>query len=97
VLAYTQASQTAVGGVAAGYGVPSVVSAVGGLADLTLDQSYVVPAGDDTQLANAILAHIDDGPAVRERVLREIAAPRSWDAVAGQSLDLYETVLRARR
>ncbi len=97
VLPYTQASQTAVGGVAAGYGVPAVVSGVGGLADLTLDRSYVVPAGDDGQLADAILAHIDDGAAVRERVLREIAAPRSWEAVAAQSLELYESVLNGAR
>lgn len=93
VLPYTQASQTAVGGVAAGYGVPSVVSGIGGLADLALDPSYVVRAGDDAQLAEAILAHIDDGGAVRERVLREIAAPRSWEAVAAQSLELYDSVL----
>jgi glycosyltransferase involved in cell wall biosynthesis len=97
VLPYTQASQTAVGGVAAGYGVPAVVSDAGGLADLTLDPTYVVQAGDDAQLAGAILAHIDDGAAVRDRVLREIAAPRSWEAVAAQSLELYGRVLRARR
>ncbi len=97
VLPYTQASQTAVGGVAAGYGVPAVVSGVGGLADLALDQSYVVAAGDDVQLADAILAHIDDGSAVRQRVLREIAAPRSWEAVAKQSLELYERLLSEGR
>jgi glycosyltransferase involved in cell wall biosynthesis len=95
-LPYTQASQTAVGSVAAGYGVPSIVTAVGGLTDLALDPSYVVSPGDEQELARSILAHIDDGTEVRERVLREIAAPRSWDAVAARSLELYESVLAER-
>jgi glycosyltransferase involved in cell wall biosynthesis len=96
-LPYTQASQSGVGSVAAGYGVPAIVTALGGLADLALDQSYVVHPGDEQALARAILAHIDDGAEVRERILREVAAPRSWDAVAVQSIELYESVVRAHR
>lgn len=93
-LPYTHASQSGVGSVAAGYGVPAVVTKLGGLTELALDPSYVVGPGDEEALARAILAHVDDGPGVRERVLREIAAPRSWEAVAGQSIELYERVLR---
>lgn len=95
-LPYTQASQTGAGSVAAGFGVPAVVSRMGGLADLALDQSYVVAPGDEEDLAGAILAHVDDDADVRGRVLREIAAPRSWDVVATRSLELYETVLSRR-
>lgn len=95
-LPYTQASQTGAGSIAAGFGVPLVVSGLGGLADLTLDRSYVFAPGDDRQLAQALLSHIDDGTVVRERVLREIAAPRSWEAVAAQSIELYEGVLAPR-
>jgi glycosyltransferase involved in cell wall biosynthesis len=95
-LPYTQASQSGAGSVAAGFGVPSIVSGLGGLSDLALDPSYVVSPGDDQALAAAILAHVDDDGAVRERVLREIAGPRSWDTVAARSLELYESVLDRR-
>jgi glycosyltransferase involved in cell wall biosynthesis len=93
VLPYTQASQTAVGTAAVGYGVPVVASAAGGLADLTLDASYLHQPGDDAGLAASILEHIDDGPDVRRRVFEEVALPRSWDAVAARTLELYESLL----
>jgi glycosyltransferase involved in cell wall biosynthesis len=94
VLPYTQASQTAVGSIAVGYGVPVVASAAGGLPELTLDRSYVVKPGDDADLAAAILRHIDDDADVRRRVLEEVAYPRSWDAVAARTLELYESLAR---
>ena len=93
VLPYTQASQTGVGSVAVGYGVPIVVSRVGGLPDLALDHSYVVEPGDDAALADAIVRHIDDGSDVRCRVLSDVAAPRSWDSIAVQSISVYKEVL----
>jgi glycosyltransferase involved in cell wall biosynthesis len=93
VLPYTQASQTGVGSVAVGYGVPVVASATGGLPELTLDRSYLCTPGDDAELAGAILEHIDDGADVRRRVLDQVAYPRSWDAVASRTLELYESVL----
>lgn len=89
LLPYTQASQTGVGSQAAGYGVPVVVSRLGGLPDLALDDSYVVAPGDPEALAVAILRHLDDGAAVRRRVLDEIAAPHSWDACARRMLAIY--------
>jgi glycosyltransferase involved in cell wall biosynthesis len=94
LLPYTQASQTGVGSLAAGYGVPVVVSRLGGLPDLALDPSYVVAPGDADDLARAILAHIDDGAEVRERVLAEVAAPHSWDACAQRTIAIYETLRR---
>ena len=89
LLPYTQASQTGAGSQAVGHGVPVIVSRVGGLPDLGLDASYVVAPGSPPALATAILAHIDDGYAVRERVLAEVAAPRTWDAAATLDLTLY--------
>jgi glycosyltransferase involved in cell wall biosynthesis len=96
VLPYTQASQTGAGSVAVGYGVPIVASRLGGLPDLVLDDSYLVDAGDEAGLAAAIVRHIDDDAAVRSRVLAEVAAPRSWDAVARAGLELYAELLASR-
>jgi glycosyltransferase involved in cell wall biosynthesis len=93
VLPYTQASQSGVGSMAAGYGVPVIASNVGGLPDLTLDRSYVFSVGDDAELAAAILRHVDDGADVRRRVLEQVAAPRSWEAVGTRLLELYTTLL----
>jgi glycosyltransferase involved in cell wall biosynthesis len=96
VLPYTQASQTAAGGVAIGNGIPVVASRVGGLADLALDDSYLFAAGDHAGLAETILRHIDDGTEQRERVLHDVAATMSWDACARRSLEIYSELLRTR-
>ncbi len=96
VLPYTQASQTGAGSVAIGYGVPLVVSRVGGLPDLALERSYIVEPGDDAALAETILAHIDDDLAVREQVLGELAAPRSWESTAAQTIELYRELISSR-
>jgi len=82
--------------VALGYGVPIIVSRVGGLPDLALDQSYVVDPGDPAGLASAIVQHVDDGLDVRHRVLTELARPRSWDAVAAETLALYRQLAVTR-
>jgi hypothetical protein len=44
-------------------------------------------------LAEAILRHVDDPAEIRMRVLAELAAPRSWDAAAAKTLDVYEQVV----
>lgn len=95
-LPYTEASQTGAGSTAIGYGVPIVASRLGGLSDLTLDQSYLFEAGDDAGLAAQLVAHLGDDASVRDRVLAELAAPRSWDAVAQRSLALYEGLAAPR-
>ncbi len=96
VLPYTQASQTGVGSRAVGFGVPVIASRVGGLPELTLDDSYVFPPGDDAALATAIVSHIEDGADIRDRVLGQVAAPRSWDMVGKRTLELYEGLLQER-
>jgi glycosyltransferase involved in cell wall biosynthesis len=95
VLPYIEASQTGAGSTAVGFGVPVVASRVGGLPDLVLDDSYLFEAGDHTALAGAILSHLDDGPAVRRRVLAEVARPNSWDAVGERLLGIYAEVAGA--
>jgi glycosyltransferase involved in cell wall biosynthesis len=96
VLPYTQASQSGVGSLAVGYGVPVVASRTGGLPELTLDSSYLCRPGDDAELAAAIIEHIDDEVDVRDRVIKDIGSPRSWDSVAARTLDLYEVMSRLR-
>lgn len=90
VLPYIEASQSGAGSVAIGSGIPIVASDLGGLPDLVLDGSYLVPPSEPDQLAAAILAHVDDGPDVRMRVLEELGRPRSWAAGARASVDVYE-------
>ena len=97
VLPYVQASQSGVGGLALGRGVPTVVSNVGALSELALDESFVVPPGDDIALAQAILTHLDHDEGLRETVLEFARSRLSWDACAVESLELYEAVLDDRR
>lgn len=96
VLPYTEASQTGAGSQAVGFGIPVIASRVGALPDLALDESYLVDPGDPPALSAAILRHVNDGTETRLRVMREIAAPRSWDAAAALSMSLYEELVHSR-
>lgn len=93
VLPYTQASQTGVGALSLGYGVPTIVTDVGALREIALDESFVVPAGDDDALARAILRKLDHGEAERQAVLAFARSRMSWDTCARASLRLYESVV----
>jgi glycosyltransferase involved in cell wall biosynthesis len=97
VLPYVQASQSGVAALALGRGIPTVVSDAGSLPEVALDDSFVARAGDETALADAILAHLDHGQDLRARVLEFAQARLSWDACATKSLELYESVLASRR
>jgi glycosyltransferase involved in cell wall biosynthesis len=97
VLPYVQASQSGVAALALGRGVPTLVSDAGALPEMALDDSFVVRAGDETALADAILAHLDHGAELRARALEFARARLSWDACATRSLELYESVLAKRR
>jgi glycosyltransferase involved in cell wall biosynthesis len=96
VLPYTQASQSGVGAQALARGIPVVVSDAGVLPDLVIDPSYVVPAGNDQALAEAILAHVDDGPETRQAVLKRARDHFSWEHTAELTTDVYREVLEAR-
>jgi glycosyltransferase involved in cell wall biosynthesis len=93
-LPYTEASQSGAGSVALGRGIPLVASRIGGLPELVLDESYLAEPGDDAGLAAVLLKHLDDGIAVRQRVVSELAAPREWGALGRLTLDAYADAMR---
>ena len=64
-----------------------------GPSDLVIDPSYVVPAGSDQALADAILAHVDDGPETRQAVLKRARDHLSWQHAAELTTDVYRVVL----
>jgi glycosyltransferase involved in cell wall biosynthesis len=93
VLPYTQASQSGVGMLATGAGVPVVVSDLGALPELACDPSFVVEAGNPAALAAAILRHVDDAPNMRDAVLQHARSNYSWDHAARLTTELYSDVV----
>ena len=85
VLPYTQASQSGVGMLAIGAGVPVVVSDLGALPELVCDPSFVVKAGNANALAAAIVQHVEDGQSTR----RDRPRTRTLELLVGacRSLD----------
>ena len=97
VLPYVDGSQSGVGLRALGLGVPAIVTRVGALPELALDDSYVVPPRDPRALAAAIHAHLDDGLAVRSAVLERTRRLFGWEAVAARATPvLAEVAARGR-
>jgi glycosyltransferase involved in cell wall biosynthesis len=96
VLPYLEASQSGVGVQAIGRGIPIVVTDVGGLPDLALDSTFVVPAGDAAALARALLRHLDHAVAIRERTLAQARDLVGWDCVAHKALRIYDELVRIR-
>src|SRR5436305_3077180 len=98
VLPYVQASQSGVGALAVGRGVPVVVSRAGALPDLVSSPGLVVPPGDPTALAAAILTNLDHDDELRRQVWLRARDEFAWDVVAARSVDVYEHVLgRSKR
>ena len=93
VLPYISGTQSGVGARSLARGIPTVVTEVGSLPELALDDSFLVPPRDSEQLAKALIAHLDHGIEVRRSVLRFARSTFSWDAVSSSSLALYEEVL----
>jgi glycosyltransferase involved in cell wall biosynthesis len=93
VLPYLVGSQSGVGSLAIARGIPTIVSDVGSLADLALDDSFVVPPGDPAKLASSLLRHLDHDQDVRAAVHNRAKAKFSWDAVARDTLEIYRRVL----
>jgi len=94
VLPYIGGSQSGVGIRSLARGIPTVVTDVGSLPELALDQSFLVPAGDAERLGAALLRHLDHGTELRDAVFRFARSRFSWDVVSDQSLELYDEVLR---
>jgi glycosyltransferase involved in cell wall biosynthesis len=95
VLPYIQASQSGVGAFALGRGVPVLVTDVGSLPDLAADASLVVPPGDATALADAIVAHASHDDVLRARAWERARRLFAWPAVTERAVSLYESVLAA--
>jgi glycosyltransferase involved in cell wall biosynthesis len=93
VLPYLDASQSGVGLLALGRGIPLVVTDVGDLPDLVADESCVARRGDAVSLADALLAHLDHDDAFRAAVLDRARASFGWDAVAVRARGLYDELL----
>ncbi len=94
VLPYRDAEHSGVLYTGLAFGKPMVLSAVGGFPEVAATgAARLVPPGDATPLA-AALSELTADSAARERLAaaaREAAAgPYSWDAVAHQTLALYE-------
>jgi glycosyltransferase involved in cell wall biosynthesis len=89
VLPYTQASQSGFGSLALSYGVPAIVTEVGSLRDIAVDDTYLVAPGDPEALARAILAHIEDDDSARSASLEFARSRLSWESLAPRLLDLY--------
>jgi glycosyltransferase involved in cell wall biosynthesis len=83
------------------FGKPLVLSAVGGFPEVGAEgAARIVPPRDPAALAGALAELVGDDPARGELAAaaeRAAAGPYSWDAVAAQTLALYEELLEARR
>lgn len=94
VLPYRDAEHSGVLYTGLAFGKPMVLSAVGGFPEVAATgAARLVPPGDEDALAT-VLAELTADPTARERLAtaaREAAVgPYSWDAVARQTLALYE-------
>jgi glycosyltransferase involved in cell wall biosynthesis len=101
VLPYRDAEHSGVLYTGLAFGKPMVLSAVGGFPELGEEgATRVVPPEDPKALAAAISELVGDEAARAElaEAARAAAAGRySWDAVAGQTLALYEELLESSR
>ena len=99
VLPYRDAEHSGVLYTALAFGKPLVASAVGGFPEVAAGGvARLVPPGDPDSLARALNELATDGLA-RERLATAArtaaAGPYSWDAVATQTLALYEELLNS--
>ncbi|HEY5977013.1 MAG TPA: glycosyltransferase family 4 protein [Solirubrobacterales bacterium] len=101
VLPYLDAEHSGVLYTGLAFGKPMVLSAVGGFPEVAAQGNAVsVPPGDPDALA-AELRRLTADDAARAALsaaaLAAASGPYSWDAVARQTLALYEELLEARR
>jgi glycosyltransferase involved in cell wall biosynthesis len=97
VLPYREIDQSGVLFTALGFGVPLVLSDVGGFPDIArAGAAALVPPGDAKGLHDMLVELLDD-PAARALLatgaLRLAAEAHDWDAIARAHLELYESLL----
>lgn len=81
------------------FGRPLVVSNVGGLPELVLEPTAVVPPGDAPALAR-VLARVLADPALRDRMAVDsltIAGSLDWDRIAMRTAEVYARLARGGR
>jgi glycosyltransferase involved in cell wall biosynthesis len=93
VAPYTEASQSGAVSQAVARGVPAVVSDAGALSDLTVNPSFVVPAGNAVALAEALLANLDHTSTLRQQVHAMASDRLSWNVTGSLALEFYDRVL----
>lgn len=96
-LPYREIDQSGVLFVALAFGKPLLLSDAGGFPEVAAAQS--VPAGDAAALHDALVALLADPErrnAMAQAALKAAATTYSWDAIARQTLALYEALLRDR-
>ena len=96
-LPYREIDQSGVLFVALAFGKPLLLSDAGGFPEVAAAQS--VPAGDAAALHDALVALLADPErrnAMAQAALQAAATTYSWDAIARQTLALYEALLRDR-
>jgi glycosyltransferase involved in cell wall biosynthesis len=95
VLPYRRAEHSGVEGLARAFGVPVLVSAVGGLAEQVTGQQWTFPPDAAEQLAEAVADFLTTTPAGQPR---ETAArgDADLDSVSGLTLDVYSAAMAAR-
>ena len=101
VLPYTGATQSAVVQLGFSFGVPPVVTNVGGLPDVVKNEKngLVVEPRDPVALAKSVVRLLSD-QALRRKTIENIVMCResiyNWDNIARQVTDIYKTVLNER-
>ncbi len=96
VLPYLDASQSGVGLLALGRGVPVVVTDVGELPALVPDETFVAPPGDAASLAERLLEHLDHDTDFRRGLLDWATSTFGWDAVAVAAIRIYDELAALR-
>ena len=88
-------SQSGAGSAALSFRKPMIVANVGGLPDLVKDPQWVVPPGNATDLAEAMIRCLEN-PDLLERMksdINTIAAQFSWSAIADKTTEVYKKAL----
>lgn len=101
VLPYIEASQSGVLQLAFSFGVPTVVTSVGGLPEVVIHEKngLVVPPRDASALADAVIRMLSDTE-LRRRAIDNIVLDResrfSWPQIARSTVDVYSECLESR-
>ncbi len=88
-------SQSGAGAAALAFRKPMIVSDVGGLPELVKDRRWIVPPGDRTALAQAMIHCLGD-PALLERMqldAEEVATRFAWPDIARATTEIYQKLL----